>query len=242
MRPRDFAKYARLPAYYRDFFAYRRQAARLGAMVPGFRRRRAILDEATADTPFDAQYIYHTAWAARVLRRTAPERHTDIGSSLYFAAIASAIVPIDFYDYRPPDLHLDNVTVGHADLLNLPFPDRSLASLSCMHVVEHVGLGRYGDPLDAAGDRKAMRELARVVAAGGRLLFVVPMGRPRVVFNAHRIYGFDMIRDQFADLALEEFALITDGTFDHRFISDADPAMVEKLKYGCGCLLLRRPG
>jgi len=47
-----------------------------------------------------------------------------------------------------------------------------------MNVVEHVGLGRYGEPLDPEGDIKAMRELRRVLAPGGSLLFVVPVGRP----------------------------------------------------------------
>jgi hypothetical protein len=62
-----------------------------------------------------------------------------------------------------------------------------------MHVVEHVGLGRYGDPVDAEGDRKAMRELGRVVAPGGNLLFVVPVGRERVAFNAHRVYAWETV-------------------------------------------------
>ena len=63
-----------------------------------------------------------------------------------FRRIGSAFVPIEHYDYRPPDIRLDNLESGFADLLNLPFSDRSIASLSCMHVVEHVGLGRYGEP------------------------------------------------------------------------------------------------
>ena len=80
-----------------------------------------------------------------------------------------------------------------------------------MHVVEHIGLGRYGDPLDATGDLKAMKELARVVAPGGTLLLVCPVGRPRVVFNAHRIYSVEQISASFPEFALAEFALISDG-------------------------------
>jgi hypothetical protein len=66
-----------------------------------------------------------------------------------------------------------------------------------MHVVEHVGLGSYGDSLDPNGDLKAMSELKRVLSINGNLLFVVPVGKPRVMFNAHRIYSYEQIIECF---------------------------------------------
>ncbi len=109
--------------------------------------------------------------------------HVDIGSSLFFVGNVSAYQPMVHYDYRPPALALPGVDVGAADLLNLAFADGSIASLSCMHVVEHVGLGRYGDTLDPAGDVKACAELSRVLAPGGQLLFVTPVGQASVHFK-----------------------------------------------------------
>lgn len=197
--------------------------------------RQPCMEDRTAGCGFDRHYIYHTAWAARVLARTRPARHVDISSSLYFSAIASAFVPVEYYEYRPVNLQLKNLTTGVADLLRLPLPDASVASLSCMHVIEHVGLGRYGDPIDADGDLKAIAELRRVLAPGGSLLFVVPVGRPRVVFNAHRIYSLSHVREAFADLALREFALIPDGRFNMGLVHDPDPAFVAEQNYGCGC-------
>ena len=90
-----------------------------------------------------------------------------------------------------------------------------------MHVAEHIGLGRYGDPLDPDGDLKAMGELKRVLAPGGLLLFVVPVGQPRVCFNAHRIYSYGQIVEAFAKLYLEEFALIPDDSIDGGLIINA---------------------
>ena len=81
-----------------------------------------------------------------------------------------------FFDYRPPSLHLDSLEVGHADLNALPFASSSLGSLSCMHVVEHIGLGRYGDPLDPRADLRAMSELSRVVSPGRELALRGPGG------------------------------------------------------------------
>jgi len=149
--------------------------------------RYPCLNDKTATTSFDRHYIYHPAWAARVLAQTKAPMHVDIGSTLHFCTIASAFLPFKFYDYRPAEVELNNLSSESADLLGLPFDDNSINSLSCMHVVEHVGLGRYGDPFDPLGDKKAMDESSRVLAVGGNLRFVVPVGQPKVMFNAHRI-------------------------------------------------------
>jgi len=103
-----------------------------------------------------------------------------------------------------------------------------------MHVVEHVGLGRYGDPLDPEGDLKAMAELRRVLEPGGNLLFVVPVGQPRVMFNAHRIYAYEQVMEAFGDLLLQEFSLIPDSG-PPRIEIVADPTQVANMHYGCGC-------
>lgn len=194
----------------------------------------------TGTTGFDRHYVFHTAWAARVVAQTKPARHVDISSSLYFCSILSAHVPVDFYDYRPAALGLDDLRSEKGDLLNLPFQDQSVHSLSCMHVIEHIGLGRYGDELDAEGDLRAMAELKRVLAAGGDLLLVVPVGRPRVMFNAHRIYSYNQIVQQFSDLELKEFSLIPDDESDGGLIRNASPSLVESQTYACGCFWFRK--
>lgn len=190
------------------------------------------LQDALKFTPFDQHYIYHPAWAARKLVTIQPKLHVDISSLLSFSSIISAIVPVQFYDYRPAKLNLTNYESHFADLLNLPFPDNSIESLSCMHTVEHIGLGRYGDRLDASGDLKAITELKRVVQPGGHLLFVTPVGKPILQFNAHRVYSYEQIIDYFSPLVIKEFSLVPDAG---GFIEHADPSLVGHQKYGCGC-------
>jgi SAM-dependent methyltransferase len=186
----------------------------------------------TSNTEFNSHYVYHTAWAGRKVKEINPIKHTDISSSLYFSSIVSAFVPIDFYDYRPAELNLSNLKSEHADLTKLQFQDKSIKSLSCMHTVEHIGLGRYGDPIDPNGDLKAISELKRVLATGGSLLFVVPVGKPKIEFNAHRIYSYEQVEECFKDLKLKEFTLITDKG---NYIENADKDLVKEQKYGCGC-------
>ncbi|CEG13851.1 conserved hypothetical protein [groundwater metagenome] len=190
------------------------------------------IKDKTTKTNFDAHYIYHTSWAARKVKEINPSVHTDISSSLYFSGIVSAFIHIDFYDYRPADLKLSGITSKHADLTKLPFLDNSINSLSCMHTVEHIGLGRYGDHIYPDDDLAAINELIRVTATGGSLLFVVPVGKPKIEFNAHRIYSYEQVLEYFKGLTLKEFSLITGGG---DFIENANPKLVNDQKYGCGC-------
>lgn len=203
--------------------------------------RYLCLNDRTATTGFDRHYVYHCAWAARILAGLRPAYHVDISSHLYFGTLVSAFVPVRFYDYRPAEVELSNLTSEAADLCALPFEDQSISSLSCMHVVEHVGLGRYGDPMDPEGDLKAMAELARVLAVGGSLLFVVPIGQPRIMFNAHRIYSYRQIVDYFSDLSLEQFAMVPDKTSDGSLLIDPPESIADAQRYACGCFWFKRP-
>lgn len=176
-------------------------------------------------------YLHFCGWAARKLAQTTPQRHADFGGLTYFTAIASAICPIDFYDIRSIRISLPGVTTGSADLTKLPFPDGSIKSLSCMHVMEHIGLGRYGDTLDVKGDLKAASELKRVLAPGGQALIVLPVGQPKIYFNAHRIYSYDQVLEMFSGLRLKEFTL-----FDPpQYIENAKPERVKGIAEGAGC-------
>lgn len=189
-------------------------------------------NERTLTTNFDAHYIYHPAWAARIVKKINPEFHIDISSTLHFCSQLSAFIPVRFYDYRPALLTLDQLTCERADLTNLHFETESINSLSCMHTIEHIGLGRYGDPLDVNGDLKAINEIKRVVKIGGNLLIVVPIGKPRIVFNAHRIYSPKMIIDEMQGFKLENFAFVNDK---NDFLSNANLNDANEEDYGCGC-------
>ncbi len=197
------------------------------------------LNDKGSTTSFDKHYTYHTAWAARKLKKISPLEHIDISSLTYFSTLVSAFIPIKFYDYRPAKIEMDNFLCGHADITELPFEDSSIDSLSCMHVVEHIGLGRYGDPLDVDGDLKAIEELKRVVSVGGHLLFVVPIGKAKVIFNAHRVYSYEQIITCFKGFKLIEFTLIPDQS-DEGLIINATKEQSDIQDYACGCFMFQK--
>ena len=198
------------------------------------------LSDRVSVTPIDRHYTYHPAWAARVLAKTQPNKHVDISSTVNFCTIVSAFVPVEFYDFRPAPIVLSGLYAGAANLTQLHFPSDSIASLSCMHVIEHIGLGRYGDPLDPDGDLKAISELVRVVAPGGDLLVATPVGQPRVAFNAHRVYDYETFARYFLPLELVEFTLIEEHGVGGLVVAPS----LERVRaeyYACGCFWFRKP-
>jgi SAM-dependent methyltransferase len=140
-------------------------------------------------------------------------------------------------DIRPLAARLPNLTNLYGDILHLPFANNRIASLSCLHVVEHIGLGRYGDPLNPQGTRQACQELVRVLAPGGNLYISTPIGQPRTCFNAHRIHAPAQFLGYFDGLRLIEFTAVND---QRRWITNGSPDEFEQAEYACGMFRLQK--
>lgn len=196
---------------------------------------RPVYNEDKPMHEYDWHYILHTGWAARWLMQTRPKQHADFASSLYFISIASAICSIESYDIRKVIIPLPGLGTNQGDLTALNIPSGSIESASCLHVIEHIGLARYGDQLDALGDQKAANELSRILAPGAQLLIATPVGKPRVMFNAHRIYSPIEVKQLFSGLYLDEFSLIgNDGSF--RRVPNETQEVNDSSPWGaCGC-------
>lgn len=188
-------------------------------------------------SPYDAHYLHQDTWAARRVAEHRPTRRVDVGSRVELACFLTAVTQVAFVDIRPLDAGIEDLESIAGSVLELPFADRSLPSVSCLHVAEHIGLGRYGDPLDPSGTRKAIAELQRVTAPGGQLLFSLPVGRPRVCFNAHRVHDPREVVALFDELVLEEFAGVDDGGAFRRHRA---PDELAQQHYACGMYRLVR--
>ena len=204
-------------------------------------KSRPKLSDWNSSHPYDRHYIYHTSWAARRLYKATPEKHIDISSDIRFSSFISVFTSTEFYDIRKVELILSGLSTNRANLLELPFESESVESLSCMHVVEHCGLGRYGDIVNPRSDLKAMEELQRVLSPGGKLFFVVPIaGKPRIEFNIHRVYSHDQILSIFSNLKLEEFTLIPDSPKFGDLVESPSKNMLNLQKYACGCYIFTK--
>jgi SAM-dependent methyltransferase len=195
------------------------------------------LFDALDTTPFDPHYFYQAIWAMQKITRQGVGRHIDVGSDVRFVGMLTTHLPVTFVDIRPLHAQVTQLTNAAGSILNLPFANAAIESLSCLHVAEHIGLGRYGDPLNPLGTRQACTELKRVLAPGGRLYFSLPVGRPRVCFNAHRVHAPQQIIEYFAGLELVEFSGIDDSG---QLLVNLPPMQLDSAEYSCGLFEFRQ--
>jgi SAM-dependent methyltransferase len=189
------------------------------------------LHDKSASTGIDTHYFHQAIWAFRHIKNSTAPAHVDIASEVNFVGLLTCITHVTFVDIRPLELDIPNYTGLRGSIVELPFADGTVKSLSCLHVIEHIGLGRYGDPIDPQGPERAGREIARVLQAGGRAYISTPVGRPRVQFNGQRVFGIAEVINIFRGLTLAEFSLVdAHGTLRERI----DPAAADIREEGAG--------
>jgi len=180
-------------------------------------------------------YFFQDQLVARWIFEAGANRHVDVGSRLDgFIGNLSVFREVEVIDIRPQPLAVPNVIFHQLDLMaELPAEWLECTdSLSCLHTLEHFGLGRYGDPVDPEGHLKGLERLRRMLAPGGRLYLSTPIGPQRVEFNAHRVFAASTLSGWFADgWELERFALIDDDKHVHESLAWQGPDF--ERHFGC---------
>lgn len=193
-------------------------------------------------------YFHQDLLVAQMIYRENPKRHLDVGSQIAgFVAHVATFREIEVLDIRPLTTDAKNIKFRRHDIQQRsPELDECTDSLSCLHVGEHFGLGRYGDPVDYDGHQKGFANLARMVKPGGRFYFSVPIGTvQRFEFDAHRVFSLPhlltMIRNN--GLLVDSFAYVDDTGALHERVDLARPdaSRTFELNYGCGIFALRKP-
>ena len=184
-------------------------------------------------------YFWQDLWAAGDLHANNVSEHIDVGSRLDgFVAHVLLGCRVTYVDLRPLVLEHPNFNFLQGSILDLPFDSGSVTSLSCLHVIEHIGLGRYGDAVDPEGYMKAAAELTRVLAPNGRLLIGTPVGDERLCFDAHRVFDPETVVAAFDGVHLAEFHLVPDNGAG--VVRNATFAEARKCRYGCGLFVFTK--
>lgn len=142
-----------------------------------------------------------------------PEKHVDIGSRVDgFIAHVASFREIEVFDIRPITTQIPGVTFKQADLMRpLERMEGYCDSLSCLHALEHFGLGRYGDPIDSNGFERGFAHMARLLKKDGVFYLSVPIGMDRVEFNANRVFDPRVIVNLAVENSLHLSGLIVIG-------------------------------
>ena len=141
-------------------------------------------------------------FAAEMLSRFQPDSILDIGSYREFILGILSSKKVTTLDVRAREPTIGNEKVVTYDAKNLDFLDNSFDAVVSLCSIEHFGLGRYGDDFDLDADKKAMKEMIRVLKPGGCLIISTTITKavPSIVFNLYRAYSTEMIKDFFKNM------------------------------------------
>lgn len=136
------------------------------------------------------EYFWQDLYVAQQVFSRNPRKHVDIGSRIDgFVAHIASFREIEIFDIRPVTPEIPRVTFKQGDLMgDENLPKDYCDSLSCLHTLEHFGLGRYGDPIRPNGYRLGLENMTGLLKMGGHFYLSVPIGMEVVEFNAHRIF------------------------------------------------------
>jgi hypothetical protein len=183
-------------------------------------------------------YFHQDLVVAKYIHENKPHDHYDIGSRIDgFVAHVATFRIIKIMDIR--DLEKSehpNIEFIKKDLMSIENIDEKITdSISCLHAIEHFGLGRYGDKIDPDGHKKGFNNIIKMLKKKGKLYISFPIGKKNEVhFNAHRVFHPKDIFNWYEKkhLSLEKFDVVDDNGKLHRNI-DIDNHQFN-LTYGCG--------
>lgn len=179
-------------------------------------------------------YFFQDLYVAKRININAPRRHADIGSRIDgFVAHVASFREIEVFDIRPLQEEIPNVIFHQLDLMNVDNLEiEKVDSISCLHALEHFGLGRYGDPICFEGYLVGFKNITKLLEPGGKFYFSVPLGEQRIEFHAHRVFSLAcLVRLVSDDFDIDSFSYIDDENTLHPETEITD----ELLKTNCGC-------
>jgi Caenorhabditis protein of unknown function, DUF268 len=235
-------------AVLRDYREYRKACGGDDAGFPITRYKTYPRERNQSSGTMRGHYFHQDLYVASRISKNNPTRHIDIGSRVDgFVAHVASFRDIEVLDIRPQTEQCHSIQFRQANLLELAEEFTQAAdSVSCLHTIEHIGLGRYGDPVDPSGHRKAMRALGSMVKPGGTLYVSTPIGPQRLEFHAHRVFGvpglIEML-EQETDAAIKLFSYVDDRGDFHEDVDwrSAQASSHFGCRYGCGIVELVKP-
>lgn len=234
-----------LPQLFRDYALLRRQQKQSNVSFPFGKAYPILEDKSSTAGAARGHYFHQDLLVARRIFANAPKLHVDVGSRIDgFVAHVASFREIEVFDVRPLKSTIPNVRFKQVDMM-APL-DASLNgycdSVSCLHALEHFGLGRYGDPVDFEGYLKGLRNLTRIVSGGGKMYLSVPIGPQRIEFNAHRVFSVDYLLSIVSNFRIDAFSYVDDRGDLHEAAALTQDSVAANFqcRYGCGIFELTK--
>ncbi|MCD4743243.1 MAG: DUF268 domain-containing protein [Desulfobacteraceae bacterium] len=235
-----------LPMYLDDLRTLKKQQSRSNNLFSYGKPYPCLNDRFAESGSGKGHYFHQDLLVARRICSHKPVLHVDVGSRIDgFVAHVASFRPILVYDIRSLSNNIPNVTFVQADLMG-EIPNhltQSCDSLSCLHAIEHFGLGRYGDPIRSDGYLLGLDNLYRILKKNGKFYFSVPIGPQRIEFNAQRIFCVKYLLELFSDKFIIDCFSFVDDKGDLYEHVDFTVKSIESnfgCTYGCGIFELTK--
>ncbi|MFC2131527.1 DUF268 domain-containing protein [Bacteroidota bacterium] len=226
------------PGYIKDYFRFKNK-------IKGEKNFPFALPLPQLNDKYDksgvmsGHYFHQDLLVAGKIFQNNPEKHIDIGSRVDgFVAHVASFREIEVFDIRKHIGSIKNIIFRQADLMELPeeLVDYS-DSVSSLHAIEHFGLGRYGDKINPDGHLLALRNIYKILKPGGSFYLSVPIGKQRIEFNGHRVFGLSYLMEIIKpDYEIIEFSFVDDAGDLHEKVSLINEVITKNCNciYGCG--------
>jgi hypothetical protein len=228
-----------IPHFLNSYLKLKRQKAKdMSFEFANFKPQ--LEDRFDASGLIRGHYFHQDLLVASRIFLNNPEHHIDVGSRVDgFVAHVASFRKISVIDIRNLNSKTPNIEFLQADMMSSlpPVLNNSCDSLSCLHALEHFGLGRYGDNVCWDGHLLGFRNLLQLLKKGGRFYFSVPIGKQRIEFNAHRIFSIEYLLKLFeGELKLLNFSFVDDaGDLHTNVLLNTEKISTNcECNYGCG--------
>lgn len=230
--------------FFRDYFKLKRQLKstddiQMGKPFPFFK------DKTDTSGRLSGHYFHQDLLVANKIFEANPKKHVDIGSRTDgFVTHVASFREIEVFDIRETNKEIKNIKFVKADFMEHdPALDGYTDSISSLHVIEHFGLGRYGDSIDKEGHIKGLKNIYKMLRKGGKFYFSAPIGPQRINFNAHRVFSLSYLKSLLLEkYKLDSFSYVDDKGDLHEN-KDIDSTQAESnfgCSFGCGIFELTK--
>jgi hypothetical protein len=243
---KTFHSVRNLPRYFTDCLNLRNQSCVTLRKFPMGKYWPCLADRSVESGSARGHYFHQDLLVARRVFANNPTTHADIGSRVDgFVGHVASFRKIKVLDIRPLSSVIPNIEFIQADLMRPLRKDLigQCDSLSCLHALEHFGLGRYGDPVSYDGYLTGLDNCVQMLKPGGRFYISVPIGPQRIEFNAHRVFSVDYLLELFQGrLQVQHFSFVDDTGDLHEHVAILPEAIANNFGclYGCGIFELTK--
>ena len=237
-----FKSLSEIPKYIKDIVKFKRKNNEITNGI-NIERLYPCLNDRKKSAGTLGQYFKQDLHVAKKIYVSKPEKHVDVGSRIDgFILCLASFRKVEVFDIRELKIDEKNVNFNRVDVMSEKgIPKNYCDSLSCLHTVEHFGLGRYGDKILPDGHLIGLNNIKKTLKKGGKLYLSVPIGQTRVEFNAHRVFSVEYVMDHMTDgMSVEELSIIDDDGVLRTNVEPKNAKCEFGDSYGCGIFEMKK--